>query len=315
MNKHCLITNDVETTSLWNHCLSDKTGEVVLKEGMPSLLKLYQKYNVKATFYFTGYIANMYPEVVKMILPYNHEVACHGLTHEPDQAFDKLNLDEQVYHLFKAKNILENISNQEVVSFRAPALRVNNYTSQALQKTGFLIDSSVAPQRMDMFFSFGSLNKLKWITAPRTPHYTSPNNLARKGNSNIYEIPVSSFIIPYTGTMMRISPSITRAIRSLLVKEAEIFKRPVVFLIHPNELIEEEVTVSKIKRRANNYLSYLIGDKLRYHIKLKNLGQKAIPLLNSQLEYLQKKNFTFVTSKEYFEINTTSKNETISQES
>ena len=214
-----------------------------------------------------------------------------------------------------AKNILENISNQEVVSFRAPALRVNNYTPKALQKTGFLIDSSVAPQRMDMFFSFGSLNKLKWITAPRTPYYTSPNNLAKKGNSNIFEIPVSSFIIPYTGTMMRISPSITRATRSLLVKEAAIFKRPVVFLIHPNELIEEEVIVSKIKRRAKNYISYLIGDKLRYYIKLKNLGQKAIPFLNSQLEYLQKKNFTFVTSKEYFEINTTSKNETISQKS
>ena len=28
----CFITNDVETTSLWNHCLSDKTGEKVLQE-------------------------------------------------------------------------------------------------------------------------------------------------------------------------------------------------------------------------------------------------------------------------------------------
>lgn len=41
---HCLLTNDVETTSVWNHCLSDKTGEKVLKEGMPVLLELYQKF-------------------------------------------------------------------------------------------------------------------------------------------------------------------------------------------------------------------------------------------------------------------------------
>lgn len=298
--KYCLITNDVETTSLWNHELSDKTGEKVLKEGMPVLLEYYEKYNIKATFYFTGYIADKYPEVVKMILPFKHEVACHGLTHEPDKAFDKLNLNEQVYHLSKAKDTLENISNQGVISFRAPALRVNKYTPQALQNTGFLIDSSVAPQRMDMFLSFGSFNKLKWITAPRTSYYTSPNNLARKGTGNIFEIPILSFFIPYSGTMMRISPLITNATRSLLIKEAAFFKRPVVFLIHPNELIEEEVTVSRIKRRAKNYFSYLISDKLRYHLKLKNLGQKAIPLLNSQLAYLKKKNFIFVTSKDYF---------------
>lgn len=48
---YCLLTNDVETTSVWNHCLSDKTGEKVLKEGMPILLELYEKSNVKATFF------------------------------------------------------------------------------------------------------------------------------------------------------------------------------------------------------------------------------------------------------------------------
>jgi hypothetical protein len=76
-NKHCLLTNDVETTSILNHCLSDKTGEKVLKEGMPVLLGLYEKYNVKATFFFTGYIAQKFPEIVKMILPGGHEVGCH----------------------------------------------------------------------------------------------------------------------------------------------------------------------------------------------------------------------------------------------
>lgn len=315
MKKYSLITNDVETTSLWNHCLSDKTGEVVLKEGMPSLLELYQKYNIKATFYFTGYIASKYPEVVKIILPFKHEVACHGLTHESDQAFDKLTLDEQVYHLSKDKDILENICNQEVVSFRAPALRINEFTPQALQKTGFLIDSSVSPQRMDMFLSFGSLNKLKWIRAPRTPYFTDINNLMRKGNSEIFEIPVSSFILPYTGTMMRISPFATKIIRHLISIESKIFNRPIVFIIHPNELIEENITFNKIDRRSKNYLGYLIKDKLRYQLKLKNLGKKALPLLNSQLEYLQKKNFTFVTSKEYFNLNKTSKDESVSKKS
>lgn len=297
---YCLITNDVETTSLWNHELSDKTGEKVLKEGMPVLLELYEKFNVKATFYFTGHIAKLFPEIVKMVIPGGHEVACHGLTHESDKSFDSFSLDDQIYHLSKAKEILENISNSEVISFRAPALRVNQYTPQALEKTGFLIDSSVSPQRMDMFLSFGSVNKLKWITAPRTHYMTSSNNLAKKGSGGIFEIPILSAFFPYTGTMMRISPFITNLTRSILVKESKVFKRPLVFLIHPNELIEEEITVNKIHRRAKNYITYLISDKLRYHLKLKNLGEKAVLLFNSQLEYLNRKNFEFITSKDYY---------------
>ena len=160
--KYCLLTNDVETTSIVNNKLSDKTGERVLKEGMPVLLALYAKYNVKSTFFFTGYIAKKFPDVVRMITPYGHEVACHGLTHEVDCAFDLLQLHEQISHLKEAKNILEYISGTEVVSFRAPALRVNEYTVEALENTGFMIDSSVSSQRFDMFFSYGSLKKLNF---------------------------------------------------------------------------------------------------------------------------------------------------------
>ncbi len=300
--KYCLITNDVETTSLWNHRLSDKTGEKVLKEGMPVLIDLYNKYNIKATFFFTGHIAKLYPDIVRMILPYGHEVGCHGLTHESDKALDMLNLDEQTYHLSNAKEILENICNYNVISFRAPALRVNQFTPKALEKAGFLIDSSVSPQRMDMFLSFGSFKKLKWLNAPRSHYMVSYNDLARKGKSKILEIPILSFLFPYNGTMMRISPLITNLIRFFLVNETSIFDHPLVFLIHPNELIEEEITVNKIQRRASNYFSYLTGDLLRYHLKLRNLGLKAIPLFNDQLEFLQKKDYNFLTMREYYNL-------------
>ena len=300
MERYSLITNDVETTSLWNHCLSDKTGEVVLKEGMPLLLEAYKKYNVKATFYFTGYIAEKFPEVVKMIIPFGHEVACHGLVHDSNQAFDILSYNDQIEHLKKAKDILESICNQDVISFRAPALRVNSDTPKALYETGFKIDSSVAPQRIDMFLSFGSLEKMKWLFAPRKPYFTRADNLARKGNGSIFEIPVSSFLLPYTGTLMRISPPLVKLVRELLHYESSLFRSPLLFLVHPNEVIDEEIVMLKVNRRAKSYLAYLVGDKLRYKMKLKNLGEKALPLLDNQLNYLSKKNYSFVTSKEYY---------------
>lgn len=300
--KYCLITNDVETTSLRNHCLSDKAGEKVLKEGIPLLLETYSAFNIKATFFFTGYIAQKFPDVVRMILPYGHEVGCHGLTHDSTKAFDLLNYEEQIVHLQKAKDILEKISSKKVISFRAPALRVNSHTPQALEKTGFKIDSSIAPQRFDMFFSLGSMKKLKWLTAPRKAYFTKVNDLAKSGNGLVFEVPISSFLFPYIGTFMRISPSFTKVIRSLLNIELHFFNHPLNFLIHPNELIEEEAEKPKLRKRSNNYFSYLLADKLRYYLKLKNLGKKVVPLLNDQLFYLSNKSYKFVTLCEYYNI-------------
>jgi peptidoglycan/xylan/chitin deacetylase (PgdA/CDA1 family) len=310
-----LITNDVETTSLWNHCLRDKTGEIVLKEGMPLLLEAYAKFNIKATFYFTGYIARLFPDIVRMVLPYGHEVGCHGMVHDPNQAFDVLVLENQIDHLTRAKGILENICQHEVVSFRAPALRVNQYTPIALAKTGFKTDSSIAPQRIDMFMSFGARQKLKWIGAPRAPYYTKFDDLSRKGKGSIFEIPVSSFLLPYAGTIMRISPQITKIVRSLLDFEVSKTGRPLVFLIHPNELIEEIIEGKNITRRGKNYLAFLLGDKLRYHLKLKNLGKKALPLLMDQLRFLQDHNYEFITVKDYYTLSQKENNEAISKES
>ena len=124
--KVVLWTNDVETHSIWFNALRDETGLKVLKEGMSLLLDIYREYNIKSTFFFTGTIAEKFPGVVKMILPYQHEVGSHAYSHEPDQAFDTLPYKKQLEHLKKSKQVLEDISGQEVISFRAPALRIWN---------------------------------------------------------------------------------------------------------------------------------------------------------------------------------------------
>ena len=294
------FTNDVETTSLWNHRLSDKTGEKVLKEGMPVLLELYKKYNIRSTFFFTGYIAQKFPEIVKMILPYGHEVGCHGLVHDSDQAFDVLSFEEQKEHLKKAKGILEDICGQQVISFRAPALRVNKHTPEALIENGFLIDSSVASQRMDFFLSFGAKDKLKWVFAPRKPYFTAENNLARKGNGPLLEIPATALFLPYAGTFTRISPFFTRWVRELLHFENKMVHTPVHYIIHPNELITEEVEIENVTRRAKSYVGYILGDVVRYKLKLKNLGNPAIELFEKQLMYFNKRNYNGISLQDYY---------------
>lgn len=300
--KCCLFTVDVETHSIWHNCLRDETGEKVLKEGMPILLEIFEKYGVRTTFFFTGYIAQKFPEVVKMTLPYGHEVGCHGLNHKPDEAFDLLGFREQCYHLRKAKSILEDISGSAVISFRSPALRVNGHTAGALIQTGFRIDSSLAAQRCDGLFSFGGMKKTRWLTMPRLPYLTKDDDLYQKGKGPIIEVPISAAAIPYIGTTLRIMPAITRAMRALLHMESKMTNKPVVFDIHPNEFLNEKNGSRKIARRTDSFFSYLLRDLIRSKLKVLNLGKAAVPLFEGEIRYFSKQNCQFLPIVDYCRI-------------
>ncbi len=297
--KYCLLTNDVETTSIWHNDLRDSTGYKVYKEGMPLLLNIYRKYNVKSTFYFTGHIAKLIPDIVKMVLKDGHEVGSHGLRHEKEFGFDVMSLDSQIEHLKESKKILEDIISDEVISFRAPALRTNEKTVRALLETGFKIDSSVASQRFDMFFSFGALKKLNWLLSPRLPYVSSIDNIFSYGKDGIIEVPLSATGLPYLGTTMRIFPIITSFQRRLLHYESLINKKPIVFDIHPNELIDETDEKRIINRRSSNFISYFVQDFLRSKLKSKNLGIRALDLYEKEISFFQKNNYRFCTIKDY----------------
>lgn len=296
----CLITNDVETTSILNHKLRDKTGEYVLNQGMPRLLDLYDKYGVKATFFYTGHIAKLYPDVVRKAYERGHEVGSHGLTHEVDQAFDVLSPKEQLSHLIQSKRILEDIIGDKVVSFRAPAARVDKGFPEILHEAGFKVDSSVSSQRLDMMFSFGALKKLHWLTAPRKAYFAQTDNIFKKGDSDVLEAPISAYGFPYIGTFMRIAPAVNRMTRNVLYWETLCNGRQFVFLTHPNEFIDEDQETTEIERRGSNYISYLLGDVIRHKLKVKNLGEKALPIYDRELAFFKDKGFEFVTCKELY---------------
>lgn len=296
--RRCIMTNDVETTSIINGGLRVETGERVWKEGLPLMLDIYAKYNIRATFFFIAKYAKRCPEIVTMVQKAGHEVALHGLTHNHKLSFDTMPYELQLEHLVEGKKILEDIAGEEVVSFRSPALRVNADTPRALAAAGFKFDSSVAPQRLDMFMSLGSKNKMQWLKAPRAPYETAIDNLARKGNSGIIEVPVSSFAAPYIGTAMRVAPLLTKITRNLVYFETKDTNKVVNFLIHPIELITEPQLNEKVERRSKNPISYLLSDVIRHQLKLKNLGAPAVKLFENEIEYWLKNNYDFVTIKD-----------------
>ena len=275
------MTNDVEEHSIVLNRLDDSTAQQVYKEGLPKLLDLYSKYDIESTFYFTGTFAEKIPDAIDIVIDYGHEVGCHGYSHEVNRAFDNLTYKEQISDLMKAKKAIEAIAGK-IESFRAPAARINKYTVKALERTGFRTDSSVASQRFDGPLSFGAINKLNWLFAPRAPYYMSYNSPFMRGDSKILEV----------------APNLNRLIEGLLFKEAVNGKKPIVFLFHPVEVIDS-FEKAKMKRRARSLPGYIFGDLIRQKLKLKNLGENALKLMDKTLKRAKNAGFDFISMREY----------------
>lgn len=98
---------------------------------------------------------------------------------------------------------------------------------------------------------------------------------------------------------MRIFPRLTKLQRIFIDFETRITGKPVVFDIHPNEFIDESDELRKIHKRTNNYFLFIIQDWLRAHLKTKNLGSRAISIYKDEIKYYLRKNYKFLTLKEY----------------
>lgn len=293
------ITNDVEATTITGVAYDEEVARRVTTEALPMVLALYKKYNVKATFFCQGSMIAQHPEIVEMIEREGHEVACHGWVHDSNKAFDVLSVTEQVEHLKRAKETIDKLAKEPVVSFRAPALRVNEETVEALLKAGYTYDSSVAPQRLDAFMSLGSKKKLQWIGAPRSIYETASNNLARAGQSGITEVPVSSWGLPYISTLMRISSFLCHLTRWILRQETTRTRasKVVCFLFHPGEVLENQ-EIQQIVRRSNNPIVHFFSGVLRTRLKRRNLGKSCLSLLENELVYWKNHGYEFKTIKE-----------------
>jgi hypothetical protein len=283
------ITFDVERHSFETNTQDNSVVSRIEEIAIPKILNLLSEYNAKATFFTTAVFAEKSPNTINKLLNKGHELGCHGYDH--NDFYDSLSLNNQIEMLKQSKKIIESISNTKIVSFRAPALRVNKNTIIALEKNNFMFDSSVAPQRFDGPFTSGAKNKLHWITAHRKPYRISHNSPFKKGNSDIIEIPISSIIWPFIGTHLRISPSITFFILKLLMFEALLTNKPLVFLIHPQEMLS-------FKKGENQKEANIFSGKIRHQIKQKNLGEPCFELFVKILKICEKNKINFKTIKE-----------------
>jgi polysaccharide deacetylase family protein (PEP-CTERM system associated) len=106
------------------------------------ILELLDRHGAQATFFTLGWVAERHPELIRQIAAGGHEVASHGYGHELvyTQTPSEFRADVE-----RSKNILEDVTGQQVVGYRAPCFSITDWGIEILQELGFEYDSSVFP--------------------------------------------------------------------------------------------------------------------------------------------------------------------------
>lgn len=109
------------------------------------ILEFLRCNNLSATCFVLGWIAERYPDLIREIVNYGHEIGSHSYNHILIyNSSKKLFRDD----LRKSIDIIQNITNKKVRSFRAPGFSIKDETLWAfkvLAEEGINIDSSVFP--------------------------------------------------------------------------------------------------------------------------------------------------------------------------
>jgi len=147
------LSIDVED---WYHDAARRAGPASAREiaavgsrverNVDALFDILQRHDTRATLFVLADVAREHPKLLRRATALGHEIACHGLAHQPvrERTPDELRGDVRT-----ARAILEDVAGVAVAGFRAPYFLQPRdlWALDVLAESGFRYDSSYMPLR------------------------------------------------------------------------------------------------------------------------------------------------------------------------
>lgn len=122
-----------------------------VQHNIERILEIFERINIKGTFFTLGWIAERFPHIIKSVADANHEIASHGYHHirvtqqTPEQFRDDVT---------RTKKLLEDITGQPVLGYRAATFSINSknlWALNVLEESGYAYSSSIYPINHDFY--------------------------------------------------------------------------------------------------------------------------------------------------------------------
>lgn len=219
-----LLNIPIDSWNSYEHRVNSSTHRV---------LDCFDRHGVKGTFFIVGCVARDQPELVKEIAKRGHEIGSHSGWHRLLSQMNENSFREDVR---VSKQLLEDLSGQEVYQYRAPSwsLDVSRYEwLTILEEEGYRIDSSIQP------FRTGLSGSNHAPTVPFTP-------IVRGRKLSIIEFPSTIWKsgpirFPFSGGFY--FRALPRIVSTYMLKRVNRYQ-PGMLYIHPWELDPDQPRIT-----------------------------------------------------------------------
>lgn len=142
-----MLAFDLDAETMWttrgdgnhDHITNLSRGIYGPKQGIPRILQMLDTWNIKATFFIPGVIAQAYPEVVREINRRGHEIGYHGYFHEE---FTATTYEEEHATMLRAEQTISRICGQKLAGHRAPGGVIHDYSLKLFLEHGYCYSSN-----------------------------------------------------------------------------------------------------------------------------------------------------------------------------
>jgi polysaccharide deacetylase family protein (PEP-CTERM system associated) len=171
------------------------------------ILEIFRNFQITATFFCLGYIAENNPKLIEAIQKDGHEIGTHGYAH---QLVYNMTPDEFRKDLIASINILEQITGEKVVGYRAPYWTITKDSYWALDilaEEGLKYDASIYPIKTHIF------------GIPESPMH--PYEISSEQNQKLKLLEIPPTVVEYLGKRIPVAGGIfLRALPYAFVKSA-----------------------------------------------------------------------------------------------
>ncbi|NYT49112.1 polysaccharide deacetylase [Parapusillimonas granuli] len=117
--------------------------------GTRRILRLLERYDVKATWFIPGHTLETYPDLCREIRDAGHEIGHHGWSHVSPV---NMSLEEERASLIRANETIRNLTGAYAAGYRSPAWDLSANSVDLLIEQGFKYDSSMMADDYTPYF-------------------------------------------------------------------------------------------------------------------------------------------------------------------